>query len=94
MSVTNNIAVGTVEALTNESIDTSYPVVFEVPSSFADALTQEQGIVADGESFLTDAATFFADGDYGRATDFDLSGLDYLTIYPLQELLLGAAASF
>jgi hypothetical protein len=94
VSVTNNIAVGTVDALTNEPVATSFPVVFDVPTSYADALSQAQSIVADGEGFLTASATYFSLGEYGSAAYEDLTGLDYLTVYPLQELLLGAAASF
>jgi hypothetical protein len=94
LSVTNNIAVGTVEALTNEPVASSLPVIFDVPTSYADALSEAQNIFTLGEGFLTDGATFVADGDYGSAAYEYLSGADYLTIYPLQELLLGAAASF
>jgi hypothetical protein len=95
LAVTNNIAVGTVEALTNETQAGSLgPIIFDVPTSFADASSQAQTIFADGEGFLTDASTFFAAGEYGSAAYEDLTALDYLTVYPLQELLLGVAASF
>jgi hypothetical protein len=94
VSVANNIVIGAVEALTNASISSSYPTTFDVPTSFSDALTGEQAILADGESFLTDAASFFAAGNYGYAAVYDLTGADYLTIYPLQELLLGVSTSF
>jgi hypothetical protein len=94
LSVTNNIAVGTVEALTNESIATSFPVVFDVPTSFADASTEAQSIFSYGETLLEDVPAFLAAGEYGSAAYDELDALDYLTIYPLQELLLGAATSF
>jgi hypothetical protein len=33
-------------------------------------------------------------GDYGVASVYDLFGADFASILPLEELLLGAAASF
>jgi hypothetical protein len=43
---------------------------------------------------LTDGSDALSLGEYGSAAYYDLIGADILTIAPLEELLLGAAASF
>jgi hypothetical protein len=94
LSVPNNLLVGAVEALTSEPITGSISVNFSVPASFADALTNAQSLFTLGGTFISDGAAEFGGGDYGGGLYTDLLGLDYLTVFPLQELLLGAAVSF
>jgi hypothetical protein len=43
---------------------------------------------------LSDAAAALSSGDYGEAAVDDAIGADYLSVVPLEELLLGAAVSF
>jgi hypothetical protein len=90
----DNLLVGTVEALTNEPIAADIPVGLPVPTDFADAVTNAQAIISQGESFLSDVAPLLSSGQYGSAVLYDLFGSEFLSVLPLQELLLGAAASF
>jgi hypothetical protein len=90
----NNVLIGTVEALTNEPVTGSISVDFSVPASYADALTGAQGIFTLGGTLISQGAAEFGLGDYGAGLYNDLLGLDYLTVFPFQELLLGAAVSF
>lgn len=85
---------GSVEALTNESVTGSEPFGLIAPASFSDALTSAESIFTVGETYFTNGATDFATGDYGDAALLDLFASDYVSIVPLEELLLGAAASF
>jgi hypothetical protein len=94
LSAPDNLLVGTVEALTNETITPSISWDYGVPTSFSDALSEEQLIVTSGEGFLADASTALSSGDYGSAAYYDLIGSQDLLVGPLQELLLGVAASF
>jgi hypothetical protein len=86
--------VGSVEALANESVTGSEPLGLIAPASFSDALTFAETTFTGGETNLTNGATDFATGDYGDAALLDLFGADYVSVVPLEELLLGAAASF
>jgi hypothetical protein len=95
LSAPNNFLTGTVEVLTNESVNSSTPWDFGLPADFNTAVTDAETIFAAGETYLTtDAPEAFSLGEYGAAAYDDLFGLDYLTVAPLQELLLGAAVSF
>jgi hypothetical protein len=51
-------------------------------------------LITQGEGYLTTAATDLAGGDYGDAALLDSFGADFVSIVPLEELLLGAAVSF
>jgi hypothetical protein len=94
LAAPDNLFIGTVEVLTNETVDGSVPFVWTVPSDFSDAVNVAESFVTGGESDFTLAASDFASGDYGAAAYLDAIGLNAITIDPLQELLLGAAASF
>ncbi len=93
LNAPNDLLVGTVEALTNESIGPSDPFNFVIPADFSDASTDAQQIVAESQSFFTNALSAFSAGDYGDALNFDLIGADDSTIVPLEVLILGAAVS-
>jgi hypothetical protein len=90
----DNLLVGTVEALTNESIATDIPVGLPAPTDFADAVANAQSIISGGESELSDVAALLSSGQYGSAALYDLFGSELLSVFPLQELLLGAVAQF
>jgi hypothetical protein len=90
----DNLLVGTVEALTNEPIATDFSLSLPVPTDFADGVTTAQTIISSGESLLSDVAPLLSAGEYGSAVYYDLLGSEELSVFPLQELLLGAVASF
>lgn len=94
LSAPNNLIVGSVEALANESITGSEPIGFIAPANFSDALTAAESVFNIGETYFTNGATEFAAGAYGEAALLDIFGADYVSVVPLEELLLGAAASF
>jgi hypothetical protein len=94
LSASNSFLIGTVDLLTNESVTGDSDWTFVLPTNYADAVTEAESIFADGENYLTDGASALAAGDYSTATADYLFAADYLTVAPLQELLLGAAVSF
>jgi hypothetical protein len=94
LSAPNNLLVGSVEALTNETVTGSEPFGFLAPSSFSDGLNAAESFFAIGESYFTVGATDFASGDYGDAALYDLFASDYVSVLPLEDLILGAAVSF
>jgi hypothetical protein len=94
LSAPANLLVGSVEALTSETITASEPWGLGLPASFSDALAYAQALITEGEGYFTTAATDLAGGDYGDAVLLDSFGADFVSIVPLEELLLGAAVSF
>jgi hypothetical protein len=94
LSAPNNLLIGTVDLLTNESVSGS--TLWDIPTvvglSGAELLAQQS--IATGESEFTSAATEFADGLYGAAAFNDLFGVDDAFVVPLEELFMGAATSF
>jgi hypothetical protein len=94
LAAPNNLLVGSVEALANEKITGDQPVGLFVPGSFSQGLTIAESFFSTGESYLTSAAADLGTADYGDAALYDLVGSDYVSIVPLEELLLGAVASF
>jgi hypothetical protein len=90
----DNLLVGTVEALTNEPIATDISLSLPVPTDFADAVTNAQAIISDGESLLSDVEPLLSTAQYGSAVYYDLLGSEALSVLPLEELLLGAVAQF
>jgi hypothetical protein len=89
-----NLYAGTTEALTNESITNSFAWDVPVATNFTDALSDAQGIFGLGEGYLSDVASALSLGDYGEAAVDQSLGTDYVSIIPLEELLVGALASF
>jgi hypothetical protein len=94
VSVPDNLLVGTVEVLTNESVNGAIPWGFSLPADFSDAVTTVESQFAAGEGLLAAASSALSFGEYGTAAYDDLAGADLLTVAPLEELLLGAAVSF
>jgi hypothetical protein len=95
LAVPQSLILGIVEALEGDPI-TSTLFVDDVhaPGSFADALADAQIFFNSGEGFLSNAAIDFSAGDYGAGTYAEFVGSDYAFVLPLEELLLGVAASF
>jgi hypothetical protein len=94
LAAPDNLFIGSVEALTNESITGPVPFNFTVPTDFTEAFNNAQESISFGELLLNGVSTALTAGDYGTAA-YDLSvGLNSLTIDPVQELILGAAVSF
>lgn len=94
LSASNSFLIGTVDLLTNESVTGDTDWTFILPTNYADSVTEAESIFADGGNLLTAGASDLATGDYSAATADYLFAADYLTVAPLQELLLGAAVSF
>jgi hypothetical protein len=94
LSAPDNLLIGTIELLTNESVSSSIPWGFTLPTDFSDAVTIAEGYFTDSQGYFTEAANYLSVGDYGDAAYDDLVGVDVATVGGLDELLLGAAVSF
>jgi hypothetical protein len=90
----DNLLVGTVEALTNEPIGSDFSLALPVPTDFADAVSTAQSLIVEGEGELSDVASLLSAGEYGSAVYYDLLGSELVSVFPLEELLLGAVAQF
>jgi hypothetical protein len=94
VAATDNLLLGTVEALEGDPITSSLLVgELSVPGSFADAVEQAQIFFNEGQDFLSNAAIDFSSGDYGAGTYAELTGSADAYVLPVQELLLGALAA-
>ncbi len=93
LSGPDNLATWTVEALTNESVTSSMRWANVAPANFAAAVSEAQLDISAGETDLSEAATALSSGDYGLAALADTVGSDYLSVVPLEELLMVAAVS-
>jgi hypothetical protein len=93
LAAPDNLLTGTVEALAGEGI--GGPLLYDlgVPANFADGLTAAETDFSYAVTTFEEAPTDLAGGDYGAATYADLIGADYVSVIPLEDLLLGAAAS-
>jgi hypothetical protein len=94
LSAPNNLLIGTVELLTNESVNGAIPWSLPDVGDLSGAETLAQESFAMGESEFTSAATDFADGLYGLTAFNDLFGVDDAFVVPLEDLLMGSALSF
>lgn len=94
LSAPNNLLIGTVELLTNESVNGAIPWSLGDVGDFSGAETLAQESFAAGESEFTSAATYLADGLYGLAAFDDVFGVDDAFVVPLEDLLMGSALSF
>jgi hypothetical protein len=95
LNAPNDLLVGTVAVLTNESLGPSAPFDFELPTDFSDAITLAESAFTQGANdLMTSAPNYLSFGDYSSAVYEYLSGADFSTIVPIEELLLGAAVSF
>jgi hypothetical protein len=94
LAPTDNLLLGTVEALEGDPITSS--LFFDdlsAPGTFADALQEAQIFFNEGQGFLSNAAIDFSAGDYGAGTYSELAGSADAYVLPVEELLLGAVAA-
>jgi hypothetical protein len=94
LSPSFNVLFGTVEALTNEPQYGSYLFSLLPVTDFSDGLSLAKEDFASGEGAFSTAAADLAAGDYGQAVSYELVGSYFTSIIPLEDVLLGAAASF
>jgi hypothetical protein len=66
---------------------------FDPVTSFSQGLSDAQVDIAAGQSDLATALQDFAAGDFGDGAFWDAYATDYLSVIPLEEILLGAASS-
>jgi hypothetical protein len=93
LSAPNNLLVGALDALSNEPILSYQPWNVDVPTDFADGLSNAESDFSFGTNYLSEIPTFLSEGAYGNALEVDLFGTDLISIAPLEELLLGSFAS-
>jgi hypothetical protein len=93
LAAPDNLLIGTVEALAGEPL--GGPLLFDLgaPVNFAEQLTYAEQTFSYAVANLEDAPAELAAGDYGAATYDVLIGADYASIAPLEDIILGAAAS-
>jgi hypothetical protein len=82
-----NLVLGTVDVLTNQSVASELDFSIVQPTSLADALAASQSAVTTAEGFMSQAATLFGAGDYADGlydsfvgSDYSALSLDYLVI--------------
>jgi len=89
----DNLLIGTVEALAGEPLGGPLPYDLGAEANFAGGLADAENDFSYAVVNLEDIPAELAAGDYGVATYDVLIGADYASIAPLEELILGAAAS-
>jgi hypothetical protein len=104
LNTTFSIVWGSVAVQSGDIINYGWPTEdLTVPADYADGLSTAQADFTQGVNLLNEAVTYFNYGttdmynaiaDYTTGTEFGLSGLESVSVLPLEELLLGAAASF
>jgi hypothetical protein len=92
--VPQQLLAGTVEALTGEPVEGPLGFGLNIPTDFADAVQLANSGFAEVPTDLSDFAAALSGGDYGAAVGDIISIPDDGFIFPLEELLLGAAVSF
>jgi hypothetical protein len=90
-AVPTNLFVGSVEALTGESVIGPIGVANSEFPNFADALANAEQSFSGGITEFSDAATAFASGDYGDAAYDDAFGALNVFYFPIDDLLIGAS---
>ena len=92
LAAPNNLVIGTVEALTGEGI--GGPLVADLgEANFAGGLADAEIQFSYSLGTLGDAPVDLAAGDYGSATYDLLLGTEYAFVVPVEDLVIGAAAS-
>jgi hypothetical protein len=93
LSADNTLLIGAAEVLQGDPINSTESFGFIIPASYADAVTTAQSFFTGAETDLGLVASEFASGNYVNGTVEVTLALDYSSILPLEELLLGALAS-
>jgi hypothetical protein len=94
LSPGNTLLIGTAEVLVGDPINSTADWGLFIPASYADAVSVAQTDLTTAGADLSIAANDFSTGDYVFGTVNGLFGLEYSSIVPLEELILGAAVSF
>ena len=92
MLAPENVLVGLIDALGTEPYSAILPPSLDLPTTYAEGLAEAQSLMSAAATDFTAASAAFSLGDYGQAALLDLLGGNDMTIYPLQELLVGAVA--
>jgi hypothetical protein len=91
----NLFLAGTVEGLTNETYNLTEQVSdLLTPATFAAGVTDAESDFEQGLNLFQDASIALGDGNYGDAAFYDAFAADFVSVVPLEELLLGSVASF
>jgi hypothetical protein len=94
LSAPNVVISGAVEALSGEPINYGAADWTISPEpNFAEGVSDAQYFFNIGQGEFSTAISDLFSGDYGGAAYFDASGFDFTAVIPLEEVLLGAAAS-
>jgi hypothetical protein len=92
LAAPDNLLIGTVEALAGDPI--GGPLLFDLGElNFAGGLADAQDQFSYAVANLEAAPAELAAGDYGAATYDVVIGADYASVIPLEDIILGAAAS-
>jgi hypothetical protein len=94
LSPVYNVELGTVEALVGDTISGPASWTLAVPTDFADGLSVAHSFFTEGEVLLADAASSLGSADYLNAASEEISGVEFVSIIPLEEVLLGTLVSF
>jgi hypothetical protein len=90
----DSVALDTVEALAGDTPQsTAFTISFGPPTDLADALTGASDDVQAGAGALSDAATYFSDGEYALATDYALIAPLLADVEAPEILLIGGIES-
>lgn len=93
LAAPQNLLVGTVEVLDNESVAPPLTWNFVPEATFAGGLSQAESDFTEGEAYLNAITTALTGGEYGSATYDGVLGFDLVSIAPLEDLFLGSLAS-
>jgi hypothetical protein len=93
LAIPDSLAVGTVDLLTNESVDGALDFYVIPASDFTSATADAESDFAQSQGWLTDAWTALPGGSYAYAVDCVAIG-SYFDVAAVQTLLEGALASF
>jgi hypothetical protein len=94
LSAPDNLLAGTVAVLANETVQGPISYTFSLPADYSEGVIYAETVFSEGQTFFTDASSALSLGEFSAAAYDDLLGADYVTVVPLEELLLGGAASF
>jgi hypothetical protein len=89
----NNLYLGTVDALTNQPVETSFDFELGPEANFTDGVSTAESLVTQGESYLSMAATDLAGSDFAGAAYDSTIGSDTLFVATWEALIMGAAGS-
>ena len=87
-----SVQVGLIDALSGEPYTPILTPEVVLPTTYAEGLAEAQSLMSSAATEFAAASAAFSLGDYGQAALLDLLGGNDLTLYPLQELLVGAVA--